>query len=1477
MKLLSSINENTDIVDKKYVDDAVSDVQEQVSATKYWANVAVSATSSNTTKPKFSPDFEFNVAANTVIGSAANKAIASPLARYLWHDIISFGANGHPTVSISADGGSTWTTSTDVNLQKKLFIQREDQTITVLDDSKTAIRWDWYSSNFHACQASFLNIGFAYSAKGATFNILWETSTDGSTWTTGFTVTGAKYGSAPYWFYITTNWSNAYWARLTITRTSGAGTSTNLSGIKLLTTRWGNQGRGSEWEVPYVWDYAQNIYPRVSDAATLGTSSYKWSNVYATKFTGALDGNAATATTATNLADAPSLSADGNNIKVTAGGKTSSAFTVPYATSAGSATSATTATNLTSAPSLTANGDKIKVTIGDKSSSELTVPYATKAKGDASGNDIASTYAPNASPTFTGTPKAPTAASGTNTTQIATTAFVIGEINSKLAASDAMQFKGTLGTGGTITALPASHSKGDTYKVITAGTYAGIACEVGDMIICITDGTSANNAHWTVVQSNIDGAVTGPTSAVSGNVAIFNGTTGRVIKDSGIASSSIYQKTTYEWNNEISFGSSGKLCVGKFVMYDSAVVVEINATTNTTYHAILVIATQNHGTSSGGNIKATVYGDATNTITPNIKIYSHPANDGLVEVYFSPTGYSKNLVHIQAQGLSNRGTVSYSELAFDICTSVASIPSTATLVPTNALTENFASKSVATTSSNGLMSAADKAKLDSKITIAGNQIGLGETIAVDTLQSSLGLGSLAYMSALSTGSKITLTGTTAETALIQFSRTSYNYITFPSTGYLAFGTSASGAGITARVAANDFSPYTDGTKSLGTETLRWGAVYAKEYYGEFKGTLPSHNHSYLPLAGGTMDDGATIKLSLYGNRFLTISGNSIMADMSSTTGGWAGAFASVKDPTGTETTMLGWYGGTSGLTHIFMGGTYSDPAMKMNSSGEFTFKKTIKGSINGNAGTATKLSAAKNIELIGDVTGSVDFDGSSDVDITTTVKRTVGYGICETAAATSAKVITIADTSWTLEVGSIIGVKSSVSNSASNVTLNVNGSGAKEIYYNNAKYTSTSSSVCGYKNRTIYYMYDGTYWVWLSMGTLSDANTVPSVQCETAAGTAAKVGTCTNFSLLAKSYVYVNIRYTNTSAGAITLNINSTGAKPIYINGTASSSSNYGLSAGSYLAYYDGTNFYFRTDGVLTASITGKAGDSDKLGGRAASDYALSSSFGSYLPLSGGTLTGTTSIKTNAGSAPLVIMRNAATEATSIYQSDTGLHFDVVNDEKTANISIKLKATDTENSTGVDAGEATVTISGSKSGSSITATTFSGNATTATTASKLSTVSKTAWGQTFWTSDGVPTSISGDMTGVGSISASGDIATSNGLFKSTKNGNTLTIGSQNATWCHFANSADVKFHFNKEVHSAGGFKIYNTSHGLSSTGALTAATGSFTSTLAVTSTSTFTGKTTHNGGLLVAAGKSLELGTSKIVYNSANGCLEITA
>ena len=63
-------------------------------------------------------------------------------------------------------------------------------------------------------------------------------------------------------------------------------------------------------------------------------------------------------------------------------------------------------------------------------------------------------------------------------------------------------------------------------------------------------------------------------------------------------------------------------------------------------------------------------------------------------------------------------------------------------------------------------------------------------------------------------------------------------------------------------------------------------------------------------------------------------------------------------------------------------------------------------------------------------------------------------------------------------------------------------------------------------------------------------------------------------------------------------------------------------------------------------------------------------------------------------------------------------------------------------------------------------------------AAKLTTISKTAWGQTYWTSGGVPTSISGNMTGVGSITMTGAIS---GVTSITASGAISTSSTISAT------------------------------------------------------------------------------------------------
>ena len=115
-----------------------------------------------------------------------------------------------------------------------------------------------------------------------------------------------------------------------------------------------------------------------------------------------------------------------------------------------------------------------------------------------------------ASAALTGTPTAPTAVAGVSNTQIANTQYVNTAISNAIAASDAMIFKGTLGTGGTRTTLPTTYKTGWTYRVISAGTYAGQQCEIGDLVIALVDrsGSGNVNSDWTVAQTNINGAIT---------------------------------------------------------------------------------------------------------------------------------------------------------------------------------------------------------------------------------------------------------------------------------------------------------------------------------------------------------------------------------------------------------------------------------------------------------------------------------------------------------------------------------------------------------------------------------------------------------------------------------------------------------------------------------------------------------------------------------------------------------------------------------------------------------------------------------------------------------------------------------------------------------------------------------------------------------------------------------------------------------
>lgn len=123
--------------------------------------------------------------------------------------------------------------------------------------------------------------------------------------------------------------------------------------------------------------------------------------------------------------------------------------------------------------------------------------------------------------------------------KVASQKAVKAYIASQFGANDAMLYKGVVNCSANPN-YPAADA-GHTYKISVAGKLggaSGVAVEVGDMAICTVDSSASGDqaavgANWTVVQVNIDGAVVGPASCVSGNIPTFSGTSGKLIQDSG--------------------------------------------------------------------------------------------------------------------------------------------------------------------------------------------------------------------------------------------------------------------------------------------------------------------------------------------------------------------------------------------------------------------------------------------------------------------------------------------------------------------------------------------------------------------------------------------------------------------------------------------------------------------------------------------------------------------------------------------------------------------------------------------------------------------------------------------------------------------------------------------------------------------------------------------------------------------------------
>lgn len=90
--------------------------------------------------------------------------------------------------------------------------------------------------------------------------------------------------------------------------------------------------------------------------------------------------------------------------------------------------------------------------------------------------------------------------------------------------------------------IPANYKAGYTYRVAEDGVYAGVQCEVGDLILVVKDYNedTASDTDFMVLQANIDGAVTSTADVTTiGEIVVFDAVTGRVIKGSGVQIASL--------------------------------------------------------------------------------------------------------------------------------------------------------------------------------------------------------------------------------------------------------------------------------------------------------------------------------------------------------------------------------------------------------------------------------------------------------------------------------------------------------------------------------------------------------------------------------------------------------------------------------------------------------------------------------------------------------------------------------------------------------------------------------------------------------------------------------------------------------------------------------------------------------------------------------------------------------------------------
>ncbi|HPR99529.1 MAG TPA: hypothetical protein PLU63_01750, partial [Candidatus Woesebacteria bacterium] len=161
-----------------------------------------------------------------------------------------------------------------------------------------------------------------------------------------------------------------------------------------------------------------------------------------------------------------------------------------------------------------------------------------------------------------------------------------------------------------------------------------------------------------------------------------------------------------------------------------------------------------------------------------------------------------------------------------------------------------------------------------------------------------------------------------------------------------------------------------------------------------------------------------------------------------------------------------------GSTGIGLGGTLTQNTLINLSSFDLSFlglgdTPSLSISPSGNVGVGGALT------VYGDITSSG------------TIRNVTIGATCATAAATVAKVVTIPN--YTLTPGDLLSVMFTAGNSAASPTLNINGTGAKNIRLANTNVSAVNFTLAA--NSTVLMYYDGTYFQIMGSQRLTDTDT----------------------------------------------------------------------------------------------------------------------------------------------------------------------------------------------------------------------------------------------------------------------------------------------------------------------------------------------------------------------------------------------------